>query len=78
MTRVRYTGVHPGTLLDYTDLATGRALTVVPGRVYDVTPASGRAVPEMPVQCVALDYDTDWRPSRLVPADDGANENDPE
>ena len=42
MTRVRYTGVHAGTLMDYTDLDTGRAVQVVPGGVYDVAPASGR------------------------------------
>ena len=55
MTRVRYTGVHAGTLMDYTDLETGRALTAVPGGVYDVAPASGRAVPEMPAHCVAVE-----------------------
>ena len=55
MTRVRYTGVHAGTLMDYTDLETGRAVEAVPGGVYDVAPASGRAVPDMPAHCVAVD-----------------------
>ena len=67
MTRVRYTGPHPGTLGDYIDLGTGRALTVEPGKVYDVAPASGRAVPEVPGHCVAVGGG-DRRPTRLKPA----------
>ena len=55
MTRVRYTGVHPGTLMDYIDLETGRVLAVEPGGEYDVIPASGRAVPDIPGHCVVVD-----------------------
>ena len=48
MTRAVFTGHESLSFQDYTDLATGRTLTAVPGGVYEVAPASGRAVPEVP------------------------------
>ena len=54
MTLVRYHG-HAGTLPDYLDLDAGTTLTAEPGRVYDVAPASGRLVPDVPGNCVALE-----------------------
>ena len=43
-----YTGAEALTFNDYIDLDTGRTLTAVPGGVYDITPASGHAVPDVP------------------------------
>jgi hypothetical protein len=58
VTLVRYQGAHAGTLSDYLDLETSRTLTVEPGGVYDVAPASGRLVPGIPGGCVVLEgYD---------------------
>ena len=48
MTLAAYTGHETLTFPDYLDLGTGRTLTAEPGRSYDVAPASGRAVPEVP------------------------------
>ena len=46
--RVAYAGHEALTFSDYTDLGTGRTLHAEPGGVYDITPASGRVVPEVP------------------------------
>lgn len=46
--RAAFTGHQPLMFTDYVDLATGRVLSAEPGGVYDIAPASGRAVPEMP------------------------------
>lgn len=46
--RAAYTGHEALTFSDYTDQETGKTLHAEPGGVYDVTPASGRAVPEVP------------------------------
>ena len=46
--RAVYTGHETLTFTDYLDGETGRTLTAEPGRVYDVTPASGRLVPDLP------------------------------
>jgi hypothetical protein len=46
--RVLYTHHEALTFSDYTDLETGGTLHAVPGRVYDITPASGRVVPGFP------------------------------
>jgi hypothetical protein len=46
--RAAYTGHEALTFSDYTDLETGKTLHAEPGRSYDVAPASGRVVPEMP------------------------------
>jgi len=48
VTRAVFTGHESLSFQDYTDLATGRTLTAVPGGVYEVAPASGRSVPEVP------------------------------
>jgi len=74
MTRVRYTGVHPGTLMDYTDLDTGRAVQVVPGGVYDVAPASGRAVPDVPAHCALVGEAPAKKAVPAKAADGGENE----
>ena len=46
--RVAYAGHEALTFSDYTDLETGRTLHAEPGGTYDITPASGRVVPEVP------------------------------
>ena len=46
--RVAYTGHEALTFQDYLDLETGRTLRAEPGQVYDIAPASGRTVPEVP------------------------------
>ena len=46
--RVAYAGHEALTFSDYTDLETGRTLHAVPGGTYDIAPASGRVVPEVP------------------------------
>ena len=48
MTRVAYAGHEALTFSDYTDLETGRTLHAEPGGTYDIAPASGRVVPEVP------------------------------
>lgn len=48
--RAAFTGHQPLIFTDYIDLGTGRALTAEPGGVYDIAPASGRNVPEVPGQ----------------------------
>lgn len=48
MTLAAYTGHEVLTFPDYADLETGRTLTAEPGGVYDVAPASGRLVPDIP------------------------------
>jgi len=54
--RAVYTGHETLTFTDYLDGETGRTLTAEPGGVYEVAPASGRMVPDIP---------TGW----FVPAD---------
>ena len=46
--RAAFTGHGPLMFPDYVDLSTGRVLAVEPGGVYDVAPASGRTVPDVP------------------------------
>lgn len=48
MTLAVYTGHEALTFPDYLDLGTGRTLTAVPGETYDIAPASGRLVPDIP------------------------------
>lgn len=45
---VTYNGVEVLTFTDYLDLETGRTLHAEPGGTYDIAPASGRVVPEVP------------------------------
>ena len=46
--RVAYTYHEKLTFPDYLDQETGKTLTAVPGQSYDVAPASGRMVPDIP------------------------------
>ena len=46
--RVAYTGTEALTFSQYMDLETGQTLHAEPGGTYDITPASGHAVPEVP------------------------------
>lgn len=48
MTLAAYTGHEALTFQDYLDLGTGKTLAAEPGRTYDVAPASGRLVPDIP------------------------------
>ena len=47
--RVSYNGQETLTFGDYIDLGTGKTLLAGPGGVYDITPASGRLVDDVPV-----------------------------
>ena len=46
--RAAYTGTEALTFSQYMDAETGRTLHAEPGGVYDVMPASGHVVPEIP------------------------------
>ena len=46
--RVSYTGHEALTFTDYIDLEAGKTLHAVPGGTYDIAPASGHVVPELP------------------------------
>jgi hypothetical protein len=46
--RAAYTGHETLTFGDYIDLETGKTLLAEPGEVYDIAPASGRNVDEIP------------------------------
>ena len=46
--RVTYNGVEALTFTDFLDLETGRTLHAEPGGTYDIAPASGRVVPDVP------------------------------
>ena len=46
--RAAYTGHEALTFNDYVDLDSGQTLTAEPGGVYDIAPASGHAVPDVP------------------------------
>jgi hypothetical protein len=48
--RAAYAGQETLTFNDYIDLGTGKTLHAEPGGVYDITPASGRLVDEVPAQ----------------------------
>lgn len=78
--RAVYTGHETLTFSDYTDLDTGRTLTAVPGRVYDVAPAGGRPVPEIPAGWFTPAYGAQT-PARLAepqPEPEAAPEPEPE
>lgn len=65
MTCARYTGHEVLTFPDYTDLGTGRTLTAEPReKPYDIAPASGRLVPDLPAG---------W----FVPAEDRGEDEEP-
>ena len=46
--RCAYVGHEALTFTDYIDLEAGKTLHAEPGRVYDIAPASGHVVPEVP------------------------------
>ena len=46
--RAAYTGNEPLTFSQYADVETGKTLHAEPGGVYEVMPASGHVVPEIP------------------------------
>jgi hypothetical protein len=46
--RVAYVGHEALTFTDYIDLKAGKTLHAVPGETYDIAPASGRVVPQLP------------------------------
>ena len=46
--RAVYTGHEALTFTDYLDLDSGKTLHAQPGRVYDISPASGRAAADIP------------------------------
>ena len=46
--RCAYTGHEALTFQDYLDLETGQTLRAEPGGTYDLAPASGHVVPEVP------------------------------
>lgn len=48
MTLAAYDGHEALTFPDYLDLGTGKTLHAEPGRTYDIAPASGRLVPDIP------------------------------
>ena len=58
--RVAYTGTEALTFSQYVDMETGKTLHAEPGGVYEVMPASGHVVPEIP---------TGW----FVPVDEAGN-----
>jgi hypothetical protein len=48
VTFAAYTGHETLTFSDYLDMGTGRTLRAEPGQVYDIIPASGRLVADVP------------------------------
>jgi hypothetical protein len=46
--RVAYAGIETLTFNQYIDLDTGKTLTAEPGGVYDIAPASGHTVDDVP------------------------------
>ena len=46
--RAAYTGQETLTFSQYMDTSTGRTLAAEPGGIYEVMPASGHVVPEIP------------------------------
>ena len=65
MTLAAYNGSEALTFSDYVDLETGRTLHAEPGHVYEVAPASGRPVPDLPEPWFTPAAP---RPSRVVTA----------
>ena len=67
--RAAYTGHDALTFSQYTDEETGQALRAEPGGVYEVTPASGHLVPEIPAAWFVPAGDEDREPPDLWPAE---------
>lgn len=58
MAHAAYAGNENLTFSDYIDMETGRTLSAEPGRLYDIMPASGRNVGDIPAPWfVAVDDD---------------------
>ena len=68
--RAGYNGQEALTFNDYTDLQTGKTLHAVPGGTYDIAPASGHVVPEVPEPWFTLLPEED--PYAAEPAADAA------
>jgi len=73
--RAVYTGHEVLTFSDYLDLETGRTLTAEPGGTYDMTPASGRLVPDVPPGWFAPQNEQD---EQAEPAEAADGESAPE
>ena len=83
-----YTGQEALTFSQYIDAETGKTLRAEPGGVYEVIPASGHVVPEIPVPWFEwVEDDGDWAEMKAAfesarePADeppDETGEPDPE
>jgi hypothetical protein len=69
------------TFMDYLDLSSGRTLTAEPGGVYDVAPAGGRNVPDLPPGFTAVQEDEQDEPAEAAedePAPEVSQDTDPE
>jgi hypothetical protein len=64
--RVAYAGHEALTFSDYIDLEAGKTLHARPGRVYDIAPASGRVVPEVPEPWFIAVNDEAWNQARAA------------
>ena len=76
--RAAYTGNETLTFTQYIDRGTGRTLRADPGGVYDIMPASGHVVPEIPTGWFAP---VEWEPAPFTPValrPDGEPEPEPE
>ena len=72
--RAAYTGHETLTFQDYIDAETGRTLTAKPGRSYDVAPASGRLVPDLPAGWFVPVEGQDRSEEEAVPGEAGEPE----
>jgi hypothetical protein len=62
-----YTGNEALTFSQYIDVETGKTLHAEPGGVYEVIPASGHEVPEIPVPWFEwIEDDADWEKARAA------------
>ncbi len=64
--RVAYVGHEALTFSDYMDTESGKTLYAEPGRVYDITPASGRTVPGVPEPWFIAIDDGAWNGARAA------------
>ena len=69
--RAAYTGSEALTFNDYLDLETGKTLAAVPGGEYDIAPASGHNVPDVPAAWFTLvDDEPEPEPAESDPDDE--------
>ena len=78
-----YTGQEALTFSQYIDVETGKTLHAEPGGVYEVIPASGHVVPEIPTMWFEwIEDDADWEKMLAAfkasrqPADEDPEEGD--